>query len=231
MDAHKNLNETIHFLSRVDLFKDLSSEHLAELARASNLRSLPKGAVLFFQDDPAEAVYVVRSGSVMIILSNPDGRELVIGEARTGEAFGELALIAGGERSMNAVTNERCELLVIPGATFLKMMETEPVLMRCLLKITAERLYRSAEREAALAFLDAPARLARVLHQIDLQDPERGYLTVSQEELARRTGLTRQTVAKCLGRWRRQGWLLTGRGRVVLLDHAALEKIELQLPG
>jgi CRP-like cAMP-binding protein len=53
-----------------------------------------------------------------------------------------------------------------------------------------------------------------------------GFLTISQEELARHTGLTRQTVAKSLGRWRRAGWLLTGRGKIVLLDRAAIAEIE-----
>jgi len=231
MDAKNSQNELIQFLSQVDMFQNLPVERLAELVKSSRQHNLPKGAVLFFQDDPAEAVYVVRSGSVTIVLTNPDGRELVIGELRTGEAFGELALIAGGERSMNAMIHERCELLAIPSAVFLHMMNIEPVLMHNLLKITAERLYSSAEREAALAFLDAPARLARTLRHLDHQDPTKGFLTVSQEELARRTGLTRQTVAKCLGRWRRQGWLITGRGRIVLLNHAALEKIELQTPA
>jgi CRP-like cAMP-binding protein len=57
---------------------------------------------------------------------------------------------------------------------------------------------------------------------------EKGYITISQEELAERTGQTRQTVAKALGRWRRSGWLITGRGRIMLLKHAALADLELE---
>jgi hypothetical protein len=47
-----------------------------------------------------------------------------------------------------------------------------------------------------------------------------------QEELAYSTGLIRQTVAKALGVWRRGGWLLTGRGRIVILNRKALESVE-----
>ena len=50
----------------------------------------------------------------------------------------------------------------------------------------------------------------------------------SQEEVAQRTGLTRQTVARFLGEWRRNGWLLTGRGQIELLDRAALLGVEEQ---
>jgi CRP-like cAMP-binding protein len=54
-------------------------------------------------------------------------------------------------------------------------------------------------------------------------------VTISQAELAQRTGMTRQTVAKALGKWRRAGWLITGRGRIVVLDHSKLDKLGQQL--
>jgi hypothetical protein len=47
--------------------------------------------------------------------------------------------------------------------------------------------------------------------------------------LAHRTGLIRQTVAKALGKWRRAGWLITGRGRILLLNHSALAELEKNL--
>ena len=58
--------------------------------------------------------------------------------------------------------------------------------------------------------------------QLDQLASDVGYLTLSQEELATRVGLTRQTVATILGRWRRSGWLLTGRGHIVLLNRREL---------
>jgi CRP-like cAMP-binding protein len=101
-------------------------------------------------------------------------------------------------------------------------LEREPGMARRLLEVTAHRLSRASEFENSLAFLDANARLARVLLDLDEQNEARGYITVSQEELAQRAGLIRQTVARTLGLWRRNGWLLTGRGHIVLLDHNAL---------
>jgi CRP-like cAMP-binding protein len=74
----------------------------------------------------------------------------------------------------------------------------------------------------ALAFYDAQQRLARQLLNLDQLAQDIGYITLSQEELATRVGLTRQTVAAILGRWRRSGWLLTGRGHIVLLNRREL---------
>ena len=93
----------------------------------------------------------------------------------------------------------------MPRQAFLGILEAEPALARRILELTANRLRGSSERESALAFLDAQARLARLLLQLEQQAPEKGYVTISQEELAQRTGQTRQTVAKALGRWRQGG--------------------------
>ncbi|PJF24254.1 MAG: hypothetical protein CUN53_18760 [Phototrophicales bacterium] len=69
--------------------------------------------------------------------------------------------------------------------------------------MTANRLQLSGKRESALAFLDAQARLARLLLELEAKEQDKGYVTISQEELAHHTGLIRQTVAKALGKWRR----------------------------
>jgi CRP-like cAMP-binding protein len=143
---------------------------------------------------------------------------------RAGDCFGELSVLTGQPRSTGAVAREASEVISIPRDEFLAALESEPKLMRHVLETTARRLRTSSERESALAFLDAPARLARVLLLLDRQTSADGFMIISQEELAQRVGLTRQTVAKTLGRWRRAGWLITGRGKIVLLNRAALRR-------
>ena len=213
------------FLKRVPLLADLNDAALAMLARVSRTRKIPKGATLFDQDDEGDAAYIVRAGSIAIVLNMPDGRELVINEMRAGDCFGELALLTDAPRSASAVAGEPSELVVIPREEFLAELEREPKLLRQLIGLIAERLRVSSERERALAFLDAPARLARMLLQLNRAASQEGYVTISQEELARRIGATRQTSAKILGQWRRAGWIVTGRGRIVVLDRAALKKV------
>ncbi len=197
---------------------------LVALADASHLWRVPKGRILFSQTDAAEAFYVVRSGCIAIVLSTPDGRELVINEMGPGDYFGELAIVTDQPRSTGAVAREASEVIAISREAFLAALESEPKLMRQVLQTTAQRLRHSSERESALAFLDAAARLARILLQLDRQSSADGFVTIAQEELAQYVGLTRQTVAKILGQWRRAGWVITGRGKIMLLNRAALRR-------
>ena len=204
------------------LFKGITDQALARLEAAGRLRRLARGQILFSQGDPADAFFVVCSGNIALGLDSANGRELVINEMRSGDGFGELGLLTGQPRSTSAVAREASVVLAVPRRDFLAVLEAEPALARNLLQTMADRLGTASEREGALAFLNAPSRLARVLVQLDRKASAEGYVTISQEELGRRVGLARQTVAELLGKWRRAGWILTGRGKIVLLNRAAL---------
>ncbi len=211
-------------LREATLFEGVSEQALARLEAACRLRRLARGQVLFNRGDAADAFFLVSSGSINLGLDSANGRELVINEMRPGDGFGELGLITGQPRSTSAVAGQDSVLLVIPRRDFLAVLAEEPALARSLLRTTADRLGTSSEREGALAFLNAPSRLARVLIQLDREASDVGYITMSQEELGRRVGLARQTVAQLLGKWRRAGWILTGRGKIVVLNRAALRR-------
>jgi CRP-like cAMP-binding protein len=214
--------QILQFLCSLTLFEGISQAGLETLASACRFKRAPKGTFIFFQGDPAKAVYLVCKGTIAIQLENPDGRGLVINEMSQGECFGELGVLTGEPHSTSAEAIVDSEVLFIPRSTFQAVLEQEPRLALRLLEITARRLQNSSKREEALAFHDAQQRLARLLLRLDSLASDKGYLTLSQEELAQRTGLTRQTVATILGRWRRRGWLLTGRGHIVLLNQHEL---------
>ncbi len=213
------------YLSSLTLFSGISQASLEKLAAASRLRKVSKGQVIFFQSDPGDAVYLVRSGSIAIQLVHPDGREMIINEINAGELFGELSVLTSRPRSTNAMALKLSELLVIPGTVFLDVLQSDGIFARKMLDLLAYRLSASTLRESSMIFLDAQARLALTLLKLDQNKPDDDLVTISQVELAQRTGLTRQTVAKILGRWRRAGWLITGRGHIMLLNREMLYRV------
>jgi len=218
------LEERVEFLRGLPLFAGVQEPVLAALARASLSRRVSKGSYLFMQSESADAAYLVWGGAIAIVLSSADGRELVINELRRGDCLGELGLLTGQPRSA-ALASVDSEVLVMPKNAFWAVLDAAPAVVQRLLQMTASRLRSSSEREGALAFMDAQARLARLLLHLSEQPSDKGYVTISQAELGRRAGLTRQTVAQILGRWRRRGWLVTGRGRIMLLDLVRLAQL------
>ena len=220
------VSEIVSFLASIPLFASLNKASLLSLAKVCSFHNVEKGDILFLESDPAEAAYVVRYGTISIVLNSTNGREMVISEMHSGDLLGELGILTRKSHSTSAVARTTSEVLVIPSRIFREIVESDHKVTLRLLEITAERLQMSGKRESALAFMDAQARLARLLLELEEQEHEKGYVTISQDELAHRTGLIRQTVAKALGKWRRAGWLITGRGRILILNRRALEKLE-----
>lgn len=215
----------LQFLRGLPLFSGVSQASLAELARAAQIKLVHRGTLIFFQDDPALDVFFVWRGAIAIQLEDSEGRELILNQMSPGDCFGELGTLTGQPRSTGAEAIVDSEVLLIPGSIFRKMLNQESEMMMRLLQVTAQRLQNSGRREEALAFQNAEQRLAQKLISLDQLSGEKGKITFFQEELARRAGITRQTAATILGQWRTKGWLLTGRGYIVLLNRNELNHI------
>jgi CRP/FNR family cyclic AMP-dependent transcriptional regulator len=221
----KRPDEIAKFLASTPVFSVAREPILNDLAKAAACKSAGQGEVLFTQMDPADHVYLVVSGCVALFLATKDGKELVINEMQPGDCFGELSLITDKPRSTGAMTREPSELLLIPSGSFMAALCADVILMQRVLETTANRLRKSSERESALAFLDADVRIARTLLDLDQKEGSQGFIRITQETLGNYVGLTRQTVARTLGAWRREGWVITARGGIRILDKAKLEDV------
>jgi CRP-like cAMP-binding protein len=211
------------FLSSVPTYSALSDRALEAIIRSGRVKRIPRGYLLFNQSELADAVYVVHSGCIALTLSTSDGRELVINEMREGDCFGELSLLTDQSRSTGAMAREDSYVLSIPRDEFMRILSAEPEFMLEILKTTALRLRVSSERESALAFLNASTRLAQVLLMLDKEGGSAGIIRTTQDEIGSRVGMTRQTVAKILGGWRRSGIIRTGRRKIELMKPDAIQ--------
>ena len=222
-DLRNDADSIRDFLNSVPTYSALSDRALDAIIRSSHVKRIPRGYLLFSQFELADAVYVVHSGCIALTLSTSDGQELVINEMHRGDCFGELSLLTDQSRSTGAMAREDTYVLSIPRDDFMRELSSEPKFMLEILKTTALRLRVSSERESALAFLNAPTRLAQVLLMLDKEGGSTGIIRTSQDEIGRRVGMTRQTVAKILGGWRRAGIIRTGRRRIELMKPDAIQ--------
>ncbi len=76
------------------------------------------GRTLMSQGDASTAVYIVREGSLRVMLFSIDGREIILREIARGEIFGEIAAIDGQPRSATIVALSDCVLASIPADAF-----------------------------------------------------------------------------------------------------------------
>ncbi len=102
--------------------------------------SLPGGRKLFRQGDPANALYLVTSGCLAVVMRQPDGGEAKVAQVHAGETVGEMALISGEPRSATVVAMRDTSLLRIGRDAFEKLIRRHPDAMLHLARQLAQRL-------------------------------------------------------------------------------------------
>jgi CRP-like cAMP-binding protein len=147
-----------------------------------------------------------------------------------GDTFGEIAVMDGLPRTAGATALDHTTLIVIKRQDFLQLLEREPRLAIHLLKLLCERLRWTSELVEESAFLAGPARLAKrllILASLHGRAASIGgalELRISQAELARFLGISRQIVNQHLSEWRKHGWVDLGRSQIVIRNAEALRK-------
>jgi CRP/FNR family transcriptional regulator, cyclic AMP receptor protein len=217
-------------LAQVPMFEHLTSEDREHLSGLLRERSFAKDEVIFHQDDVGTALFIVRRGEVAIRLSSSEGREVTLALLARGEAFGELALLDGEPRSTDAVARKETSLLSLHQEDFRRFLIERPQVAMGLLAVLSRMVRRVTQLVYDSAFLDARARLARVL--LDLartqgQPGPEGKILIpkrTQGDLANLCGVTRESANKWLRSYAKEGLLAYKNGQITLLDPERLRR-------
>ena len=113
-------------LSRIPLFKRLTSEELEQLAQEVDQVQFDADETIFNEQDKGDALYVVESGSVRIWVLDEDVKPVTLAELKPGEFFGELAVLDRGPRSTNATAIVETALHRLSSDDFQKFLMEHP---------------------------------------------------------------------------------------------------------
>jgi CRP/FNR family transcriptional regulator, cyclic AMP receptor protein len=136
--------EWLKVLAEVPLFAGLSRRqlgHVGKVARPHRVRRLTK---IVREGDRGDAFYVILDGTASV--RQPGRRPITL---RTGEFFGELALLDGAPRTATVEAQDEVLTMRIGRTDFVKMLEREPKVAVAMLAAIASRL-RAAQRSATL---------------------------------------------------------------------------------
>jgi CRP-like cAMP-binding protein len=228
MGHHVGLNART-VIERNRLFRGLPGATLDRIATLATRRPYRKGEVIFAQADSGSGLYGIVTGRVRISNSSPDGKELFLNIMEPGDSFGEIGLLDGRPRTATASATMPSEVMLIQRDDFLGLLRQEPELVNHVLRLLCERLRWMSGLTEESALLAVPARVARRLLSLAAvhgQSIAGGVrMAISQEELARFIGLSRQIVNQHLQQWKSKGWVTLGRGSITIRDQRALQSM------
>lgn len=218
----------VWYLRRINLFAGMTDEEIEEIARLLDDHHIPAGAELL-RDRRRERVYIVKTGAVRLYAGEPPG-EATLALLGPGRLFGLSASVGDDRPALGAVTLEPSYICFASWPTILENLVLHLGVMRQVVNALAEQVFL-VESWLERRHLRAPgARLAGLL--LELVDefgepvgPDGARclrFRLTQVDLARIVGLSRETTSRLLTEFRRAGWVTRGRGLLVVRDRQAL---------
>ncbi len=194
-------------------------------------RRYEHGRPILHQGQDVTSLRLVRSGLVSLSTVVESGRSIVLGLVAPGGVFGEQALLGGGPSPVEARALGEAHVALLPVSSIEAIARRDPALATELFHSMADRLQRTAAALEEVLAHDVQTRLTRRLcelarvHGVREEGRVRLAVPLTQEELGRMVGASRETVNKTLSSLAARGLVRLEDRRYVISDLGALERV------
>ena len=211
---------SITALKTFPLFSGFPEDVLASVARVAMMRRFPRGQSVVRAGDRTDYVYFVLTGSLKVVVSDEDGREVILSILGQGELFGEMGMFGEQPRSASVVAVVAADLVMISKQDFRQLMqENFEVAWRIMCNL-AERLRNADRKIESLALMDVYGRVAGLL--IEMAEDVDGQTVVqrkiSKQDIAKMIGASREMVSRVMKDLGQQGLIEETQQGIILRD-------------
>jgi CRP-like cAMP-binding protein len=113
-------------LRLVPLFADMNNSEMREFEKLIHRRAFKANETIFWEGEPGVGMYIIQRGTVAIFKHAPgEGRE-ELATLRSGDFFGELALLDETPRSATAVAKEPSDIIGLFRPDLFELLERKP---------------------------------------------------------------------------------------------------------
>ena len=211
-------------LRSVPLFSSVPEEQLRLLTTLVTRRSSTRGSIIMAAGDPTDSLYIILSGRLKVMMSDADGKEVILSILGAGEFFGEMGLIDDNPRSASVVAIEPCELLAITRRDFKKCMTENAEMAMAVMRGLVRRLREADRKIGSLALLDVYGRVARLL--LDMSETVDGQKMVTKrlpkQDIAKMIGASREMVSRVMKDLQTGGFIEMRGSTILLRDNIVL---------
>ena len=217
--------ERRRLLAASPLFAAFQPAELDRLASSLVERRYADRQTIFSRGDAGSCLMILCQGRVRVGVASADGREILLSVLERGQVLGELALLDGKPRSADATALGDCLLLSLDRRDLLPVLRRSPEAALRLFEIVCARLRAADEQLEGAVLMSVPARLARLLLENAEGGAGRVELGLSQGDLGRLIGASRQKVNLYLSRWLAEGVLARAGQSLCIRNRDGLQAI------
>ncbi|ADL55750.1 Crp/Fnr family transcriptional regulator [Gallionella capsiferriformans] len=207
-------------LQQYPMLQSLTSLELDTLLASAHAMIFPAGTILFDENQPCQGFPLLLSGSLRVIKSSANGRELQLYRVMPGESciLTSSCLLGDTPYQARGIVEESLEMIMLPAGVFHVLLGKHDAFRRYVFRLFTERLTDMMQLVTAVAFQKLDQRLAALLIA------KTGPIHLTHQAIADELGSAREIVSRLLKGFAEQGWVKLGREQITLTDIAALKK-------
>ena len=201
--------------------------HLLRIQEYGARLHFVRNETIFNQDDPADQVYRIVSGTVRLCRYMPDGRRYIVDFLLPGDVMG---FVESPDLPVCAEAVTEVTLLAFPRICFDRLAEENPDVRTQLLCHLSANLLTAQQHLFVLGCQKARERVAsfllRLADRTDISCGERLDLPMGRQDIADHLGLTIETISRTITALRTEGLvLIPNASQIVLRDMVALRAL------
>lgn len=185
-------------------------------------RKYPSKSTIIYAGDDSDALYYIIKGTVMVIIEDDEGREMIMAYLNEGDFFGEMGLFdKTANRSAWIRAKTECEVAEISYNKFKQLAKEDADILFAVSAQIAGRLRATTRKVGDLAFLDVTGRVARTLIDLCKQPeamthPDGMQIKITRQEIGQIVGCSRETVGRILKMLEEQE-LISAHGKTIVV--------------
>ncbi len=221
----------LELLKKVAVFKGLTDDELRVIDGLLVERYYKKNYLILKQGDAADAMYLVKEGNLKITKLTMDGKEKISGVLKQSDFFGEICILIGKERCINARAITDCRLAALSRNDTINILEKMPKIAFNFINTLCSRLVEAEHYMDGLLFKSIGDRITDQLYELSkghgvyMKDGVLVDLKITHQSLADMIGISRESVTRGIKELKREGIIKYMKNRHYVLDASPFRSI------
>lgn len=214
------------------------SSFIASAASISNITltseereifSYKKKQQIYSEGKKPAAIYYISSGKVKTFKESDLGKELITGIFTAGDFIGYTTVLEGKPYSETAEVLEDAEIMRIPQADFLQLINTNTQVSKMFIKLLAKNVLEKEEKLLTIAYQSLRKKVAlgliEILEKFKVEANPNPELVISRQDVSRFVGVATESLIRTLSDFKSEKLIDLKAGKIIILQENKLRTI------
>jgi CRP/FNR family cyclic AMP-dependent transcriptional regulator len=204
-------------LRSIPAFEALDAQRLETMSRISSLRQVSRGNTVLREGDHTDNIYFIVNGALKVLVSDEEGREVILSILGPGEMFGEMGVLDDHPRSATVIATQSSDLVLVNKGDFQRFLASSFEVTLFIMRGLVKRLRVADRKIESLALLDVYGRVARLLLDLaEERDGRKVVAKVTKQDIAKMIGASREMVSRVMKELENQGLIIDEDRQIIL---------------